>query len=164
MKKLPQKAFFKGDCWLVSLDEVDKIILNMLQEDARKPFKEMAEKAGVSEATIHVRVKRLQKEGVIKGFKAIVDPKLVGKSTTAFILVKADQRTFSKAMEKIKGMDDVYEVYDVTGSYYAILKVRTKDTEELASLIDEIGSVEGVTATETAVVLRSIKEELTIRL
>lgn len=149
---------------MVSLDEVDKIILNMLQEDARKPFKEMAEKAGVSEATIHVRVKRLQKEGVIKGFKAIVDPKLVGKSTTAFILVKADQRTFSKAMEKIKGMDDVYEVYDVTGSYYAILKVRTKDTEELASLIDEIGSVEGVTATETAVVLRSIKEELTIRL
>ncbi|HID17003.1 TPA: Lrp/AsnC family transcriptional regulator [Candidatus Bathyarchaeota archaeon] len=136
----------------------------MLQEDARKPFKEMAERAGVSEATIHVRVKRLRREGVIKGFKAIVDPKLVGKATTAFILVKADQRTFSKAMEKVKGMDDVYEVYDVTGSYYAILKVRTKDTEELASLIDKIGSVEGVTATETAVVLRSIKEELTIRL
>lgn len=149
---------------MVSLDEVDKLILNMLQEDARKPFKEMAEKAGVSEATIHVRVKRLQKEGVIKGFKAIVDPKLVGKPTMAFILVKADQRVFNKAMEKIKGMDDVYEVYDVTGSYYAILKVRTKDTEELASLIDEIGSVEGVTATETAVVLRSIKEELTIKL
>lgn len=149
---------------MVNLDKIDEIILNMLQEDARKSFREVAEKAGVSEATIHVRVKRLLRKGVIKGFKAIVDPKQVGKSTTAFVLIKADQRAFAKAINKIKRIESVYEVHDVTGSYYAILKVRVKDTEELASLIDKIGSIEGVTATETAVVLRSLKEELTIKL
>ncbi|MEM2843365.1 MAG: Lrp/AsnC family transcriptional regulator [Candidatus Bathyarchaeia archaeon] len=149
---------------MVNIDEVDKIILNMLQEDARKSFKEVAEKAGVSEATIHVRVKRLLSKGVIKGFKAIIEPRQVGKSTTAFVLIKADQRAFAKAINKIKRIENVYEVHDVTGSYYAILKVRVKDTEELALLIDKIGSIEGVTATETAVVLRSLKEELTIKL
>jgi DNA-binding Lrp family transcriptional regulator len=149
---------------LVNLDDVDKIILNTLQEDARKSFREVAEKAGVSEATVHVRVKRLLRKGVIKGFKAIVDPKQVGKSTTAFVLIKADQRAFANAINKIKRIENVYEVHDVTGSYYAILKVRVKDTEELALLIDKIGSIEGVTATETAVVLRSLKEELAIKL
>lgn len=149
---------------MINLDEIDKIILNMLQENARISFKEIAEKANVSEATIHVRVKRLLNKGVIKGFKAIIDPKQVGKSTTAFVLIKADQRAFTKAINKIKRIENVYEVHDVTGSYYAILKVRVKDTEELASLIDKIGSIEGVTATETAVVLRSLKEELTIKL
>ena len=65
---------------MVELDEVDKKILRELQKDARTSFKTIAKNIGVSAATIFVRVKRLTKTGVLKGFKAIVEPKAVGKS------------------------------------------------------------------------------------
>ena len=61
-------------------------------------------------------------------------------------------------------MDDVYEVYDVTGTYYAIVKVRTEDRESLAEVIDKIGMIDGVTRTETAIALRCVKEETRIKL
>jgi DNA-binding Lrp family transcriptional regulator len=61
-------------------------------------------------------------------------------------------------------MDDVYEAYDVTGSYYAIVKIRTENRESLAKIIDQIGMIDGVTRTETAIVLRCIKEETRIQL
>jgi Lrp/AsnC family transcriptional regulator for asnA, asnC and gidA len=148
----------------LSLDEIDKKILNKLQEDARKSFREIAEEAGLSEAAAFVRVKKLQESGFIKGFKAIVDPEMVGKKMTAIILLKADPKKYPRVLEELKKINDVYEIYDVTGSYYSILKVRTENTEALAKIIDRLGMVEGIVGTETAVVLRVIKEEISIRL
>ena len=57
-------------------------------------------------------------------------------------------------------MEDIYEIYSVTGQYYSILKVRTDSTEQLSKIIDEIGMIEGVAGTETVIVLRTVKEEL----
>lgn len=61
-------------------------------------------------------------------------------------------------------MEDVYEIYDVTGAYYVIAKIRVENSEKLAKNIDEIGLIDGVTSTETAITLRCIKEETRIRL
>lgn len=77
---------------MVELDEADQKILRELQQDARASFKTIADKAGVSEATVFVRVKKLQEKGVIKGFKAIVDPRAVGKNLTAIVLVRANPK------------------------------------------------------------------------
>jgi len=140
------------------VDEIDKKILSKLQENARVPFSKIAKEIGVSEATVFLRVKRLMKMGVIKGFRTIVSSQLLGKALTAFILVKADPREYPHVLDVIKQMDAVVEAYDVTGPYYAILKVIAEDKESLARVIDTIGSIEGVASTETAVVLREIKE------
>lgn len=141
------------------LDDVDRKILVLLQEDARRSFKDMASKVGVSEATVFVRVKKLVKSGVVRAFRADLDPKAVGKATVALVLLKADPSLYNEALQELAKMEEVYEIYDVTGPYYAILKIRTSSPEELASVIDQIGAVKGVLSTETAMVLRAIKEE-----
>jgi Lrp/AsnC family transcriptional regulator for asnA, asnC and gidA len=147
----------------LELDDVDRHILNLLQDNARRSFKEIAEEVKVSEATVFVRVKKLMKNSVIKSYKAIVDPKQVGKGTLAFVMLKANPNVYTKVLPTLVNMDEIYEIFDVTGAYYAILKIRTNSTEELAAIIDKIGMIEGITGTETAVVLRSIKEEIAIK-
>jgi Lrp/AsnC family transcriptional regulator for asnA, asnC and gidA len=153
-----------GDKMSSEIDDVDREILRMLQDDARISFKKIAEKLNVSEATIFVRVKKLLKRKIIKRFTAIISPETLGKNITAFVLINADPKKLQKVLETLSKIDDVYEVYDVTGSYYAIVKVRTEDQNKLAKVIDEIGLIDGVVSTETALVLRSIKEETRIKL
>ena len=145
------------------LDEVDLRILRMLQEDARIPFSRVAKEVGVSEATVHMRVKRLKELGVLRGFQALVDPSSVGKGLTAITLIKADPMKYGEILEKLKSIPDVYEVYDVTGEYDAVVKLRSGSREELASLIDDIGRISGVSATLTMIVLKTVKEESRVR-
>jgi len=148
----------------VKIDEIDREILRMLQDNSRVAFKRIAEKVGVSEATIFVRVKNLKKKGVIKRFTVIVSPELLGKSLTAFVLINSEPKKLESVLETLSGMDDVYEVYDVTGAYYVIAKIRTENRESLAKIIDRIGMIDGVTRTETAIVLKSVKEETRIKI
>ncbi len=148
---------------LLELDNADRKILTELQQDARASFKAIAEEIGVSEATVFVRVKKLKEAGIIKGFRAIVDPNSVGKTLTAFILVRAQPKMYQRVLKALKLIDDIYEIYDVTGQYYAVLKIRTTGTDQLSKLIDEIETVEGVAGTETIIVLRTVKEETNIK-
>jgi Lrp/AsnC family transcriptional regulator, regulator for asnA, asnC and gidA len=149
---------------LSELDETDLKILRTLQKDARISFNRIAEETGVSEATIFVRVKKMQERGVIKSFMAVVDPTIVGKSLTAIMLVKAQPKGLPRLLDALKKLDDIYEIYDVTGQYYSILKIRTTGTDQLSKIIDEIGQIEGVAGTETVIVLRTVKEELKVKL
>ena len=148
----------------VKIDSTDRIILNMLQDNARIAFKRIAEKIGVSEATVFVRVKKLREKGVIRRFTTIISPELLGKSLTAFVLINTDPKKLEDVLATLSDMDDVYEAYDVTGTYYAIVKIRTENKEKLASIIDHIGMIDGVTRTETAIVLRCMKEETRIKI
>ncbi|MCW4027900.1 MAG: Lrp/AsnC family transcriptional regulator [Candidatus Bathyarchaeota archaeon] len=145
------------------IDEVDKVILDMLQEDARKSFREIAERANVSEATIFVRVRKLLERGIIKRFSALVSSEQIGRGLTAFVLIDADPKRLQDVYEALSVVDDIYEIYDVTGSYYAIVKIRTTGREKLKDIIDRIGLIEGITRTETAIVFRCIKEETKIK-
>lgn len=146
------------------LDDIDKAILRRLQEHARISFKEIAKEVGTSEATIFVRVKKLQKSGIIKAFRAIVNPQSVGKQVTAFALVKAEPRSYPKMLAQLASFEDICEIYDVTGAYYSIVKMRTGTSEQLAQILDKIGEIEGVAGTETVIVLRTIKEDTSIKL
>jgi len=148
----------------VKIDSTDREILKMLQEDARVAFKRIAEKIGVSEATVFVRVKKLRKKGVIKRFTALVSPELLGKNLTAFVLINTEPKKLEKVLDTLSSMDEVYEAYDVTGTYYAIVKIRTENRATLAEIIDKIGMIDGVTRTETAIVLKCVKEETRIKI
>lgn len=149
---------------IVELDEVDKKILEILQENAKTPYSKISKEAGVSEATIHLRIKRLMEKGVIKRFQAIVDPEKVGKGIVAIIAIITEPRKLDFVLEELAKMDEVYEIYDVTGEYYAILKVRVSNRDELAKVLDMIGKIDGVISTKTMYVLRVIKEELKIKI
>jgi Lrp/AsnC family transcriptional regulator for asnA, asnC and gidA len=146
-----------------SLDEVDRKILRDLQRDARISFKVVAQKIGVSEATIFVRVRKMQERGVIKGFTALVAPEAVGKPLTAIVLIRANPKVFTGVLDALTKIDDIYEIYDVTGQYYSIVKIRTSGTEALGRIMDDVGRIDGIAGTETIIVLRTVKEDTTVR-
>ena len=148
----------------IELDDTDRRILRELQRDGRMSFKKIGDDIGVSEATVFVRVRKLQERGVLKGFRAVVNPTAVGKTLTAMVLVRAHPKTFPGMLNALKKFDDVYEIYDVTGEYYSILKIRTSGTDELSKIIDQIGAIEGIAGTETIIVLRTVKEELNVKI
>jgi len=147
---------------VVELDDIDKKIIEILQKDARTSFSKIAKMLNRSEATIHLRVKKLREMGVLKGFYAEIDPSKVGKDTIAFILVKIDANKYPETVEDIIKLKDIYEAYDVTGEYSLLLKAIVKSREELASLLDVIGKFEGVQETYTMYVLRILKEVKTV--
>ncbi|ABP94863.1 MULTISPECIES: Lrp/AsnC family transcriptional regulator [Metallosphaera] len=141
------------------LDNVDRKILNILQRDSRTPFSRLAKMLDLSESTIHMRVKRLVKEGVIKNFGIEIDLDRIGLNVLAFVLIKAEPKKYEEILKKLVEMNEIYDIYDVTGEYYALLKVRVRSREELAKVLDYIGKLEGVTSTYTMVALRTIKEK-----
>jgi Lrp/AsnC family transcriptional regulator for asnA, asnC and gidA len=136
----------------------------MLQADGRISFSRIARELNLSEATIHLRVKKLKEKGILKGFHANVDPEKIGKRVLAFILVKIDTRKYPETLRKVAEFKDIYEVHDITGEYSALLKVRVSNKDELAQLLDEIGKLEGIVDTYTMYALRTIKEQKTIEL
>ncbi len=154
-----------GECMKpVELDEIDKKLLMILQENAKTPYSKISGVLGVSEATVHLRIKKLLKLGVIKNFQAIVDAEKVGKNVLAIVAITATPQKYEKVLEELSKIDDIYEIYDVTGEYYTITKVRVKNRDELAKVLDQIGSIDGVQSTRTMYVLRVIKEETKIKI
>ena len=149
---------------MVELDEINRTILEELQNDARVSFKKIAKKAGVSEAAIFLRVRKLQEVGIITGFTTIVSPEKVGKGLTAFVLIRGEPQRLPVILDALSKIDGVCELHDVTGNYYAIAKIRIGSREELTKILDAVGSIQGITSTETAVVLKSVKEDTRITL
>ncbi|QKR00478.1 Lrp/AsnC family transcriptional regulator [Metallosphaera tengchongensis] len=141
------------------LDGIDRKILDILQKDSRTPFSRLAKMLDLSESTIHMRVKRLVKEGVIKNFGIEIDLDRIGLNVLAFVLIKAEPKKYEEILKKLIEMKEIYDIYDVTGEYYALLKVRVKSREDLAKVLDYIGKLEGITSTYTMVALRTIKEK-----
>jgi Lrp/AsnC family transcriptional regulator for asnA, asnC and gidA len=141
-----------------SLDRLDKEILEILQEDGRISYSKIAQMLNMSESTIHMRIKRLRELGILRGFYADVDMEKIGLKVLAFVQLKADPKKYEQVLNVLKEMKEVAEIYDVTGEYYALVKVVVPSNEDLAKVLDDIGKLDGVTDTYTMIVLRVIKE------
>ncbi len=142
-----------------ALDRKDLEIIRILQENGRASYSEISKKVGMSEAAVYSRVKKLLELGVIKRIQAIVDAEKLGYSVTAFIAVTVRPPKYEEVLEKLSAMPEILEVHDVTGEYYCLVKVRARSNEELARILDEVGRLDGVTSTETKIVLRTMKED-----
>jgi len=144
------------------LDEKDKQLLSILQENGRATLKELSRLTGMRETTIFARIKRLEREGIIKEYRAILDPKALGKGTTAFILIKYDPSfgfTQREVAEKISKLPEIQEVHIIAGDWDMIAKIREKDVESLGRIVlDKIREIEGVKETVSLIVFESIKE------
>jgi len=152
----------------MKLDEKDKELLSILQEKGRATLREISKLTGMRETTVFARIKKLEKEGIIKEYRAILDPKAIGKNTTAFILIKYDPSFgFSQreVAEKIAKLPEIQEVHIIAGDWDMIAKVREKDVESLGKVVlDKIREIEGVRETVSLIVFESIKETTFISL
>ncbi len=139
----------------VSIDGIDKSILSFLMEDARKPVLEIARNIGISGAAIHQRLRKLEKAGLIEGAKLIINPRVLGYSTLAFVGVYLDKAVSNpQAVKKLREIPEVIECHYTTGNWSIFLKILCKNNEHLMSVLNKnIQAVEGVSRTETFISL-----------
>ncbi len=141
------------------LDEIDIKILSILQHHGRRHLAEIAKEVDLSPPAVMERVKKLESRGIIKGYHALLDAKVLGKDVVAFIGVSVGhQRYITAFASHMVRQRDVLECHHVTGEESFILKVKTANTDSLERLLGEIRSMEGVTRTVTKVVLSTPKE------
>lgn len=141
-----------------TLDDVDRKILAILQKNGRTPLREISKEVGLAESTIYERIKRLKERGVIKKFTVILDPGALGFHILAVVLFKCKDGMYSSVAEELKKYPEIVEVYETTGNYDMLVKIRTRSSEELNSFLDKMGAIQGVEATHTMVVLKVHKE------
>jgi DNA-binding Lrp family transcriptional regulator len=150
----------------VTLDKSDKIILRMLQEDCNISLKKIGEKTGLSSSTVHYRVNRLIEEGVITGFKAVVDPLKVGKEILAISLVtgRYGPEYSKKIGERIAKIQGVWAVYFLLGNIDFAVLLRASSREELKEIVDAFIKIEEVERSNTYLILERLKEDATVQL
>ncbi len=143
----------------IEFDALDIAILDLLQENCKQPLSAIGERVGLSAPAVVERIHKLEDAGVIRGYTAVLDARLLGRDVTAFIGVKvAHPRSVEDFLREMLPVEEVLECHHVTGAHTLLLKVKTPTTATLERLIDRIRSVEGVTETETMVVLSTQTE------
>ncbi len=150
----------------VELDPTDRRILEALQRDARRARAEIGREVGLSVAAVHERVRKLERDGVVRGYAALLHPEKVGCDLLAFVQVFVDHPRYeARFIEEVGRMPEVQECHRVTGAATCLLKVRVRDRRSLQTLIlDRINAIAGVRQTETVVALSTTKETPRIHL
>lgn len=144
------------------LDDIDAKILEILQEDGRAPHSQIAERVGLSQPSVHERVKKLEQAGVIKGYSAIVDPLAVNLHVLAFIWVQFGAYKTSEVARMIEVIPEVQEVHHVAGEDCLLVKVRCHSPADLEPILDRIWSSGPVSGTRTTIVFSSHKESAAV--
>ena len=144
------------------LDALDRRILAVLRENARATNVEIAEAVGLSEAPCSRRLRRLETEGVIRGYTARLEPEAIGIGFVAYVTLVLDYITASTAQEFVERIQEIPEIvtcYIVSGSYDAILHVAAKDSTTYSDIVfNQLRRIPGVKDVRSSFVMRTIKE------
>lgn len=139
----------------VKIDGIDKIIINRLIEDARTPILSIAREVGISGAAIHQRLRKLEASKLIAGSQLMLDPKVLGYTTTAFVGIFLESASmYATAIKRLKNIPEVVESHYTTGNWAIFIKILCKNNEDLMHLLNhEIQRIKGVSRTETFISL-----------
>ena len=144
------------------LDAFDRRILAALLDNARATNVEIAEKVGLSEAPCLRRIRRLEADGVIKGYTARLDPEAIGVGFVAYVTLVLDYLTASTAeqfAERMREIPEIVSCYIVSGGYDAILHVAAADSTAYSDIVfDKLRRIPGVKDVRSSFVMRTIKE------
>lgn len=149
----------------IKIDGIDKRILKFLMDDARTPILEIARNIGISGAAIHQRLRKLESSGLMSGSKFIINPKLLGYTTMAYIGIFLDKAMSNpEAVRALKEIPEVLECHYTTGNWSILIKVLCRDNEHLMHLLNKnIQQIDGVSRTETFISLdQQIDRQITI--
>ncbi|ACX72826.1 transcriptional regulator, AsnC family [Methanocaldococcus vulcanius M7] len=140
------------------LDRVDLKILKILNDNARKSFREIGRELGISEGTVRNRVKKLTEKGIITGFHATIDPKNLGFEVVAILGLYIKPSKVDETLSKLKELDEIVELYQTTGEYDAVCIAVLKDIESLGKfLAEKIYPLVNVNGCKVTIVLRTFK-------
>jgi len=133
------------------IDNLDKRIIEILKEDSRRPFVDIANHLGVSEGTVRSRVHRMTEEGIIRGFTI----KTSSKNVKALVDIRMDVNTDSENIAKeLSGIKGITEVYEVTGDQDMVAVVDVDSSQRLNEIVDLIRRLKSILSTRTRLILK----------
>lgn len=146
------------------IDEIDRKILDLVQVNARLSNAELAEAVGLTISSVHERVKKLERKGIIKGYVAVLDPTKLGKPLLAFIRLSVSSHdTASAGIRALcETQPDILECHNVAGEDCYILKVRAESPKQLEKLLADIRGSSEASKSVTNIVLSTHKESTLI--
>ena len=142
------------------MDSLDLLILEHLQANDRVTQADIAKAIGLAPSGVLERVRKLEAKGIIRGYTASVDPKVLDLGMLAFVAVRSDELgSDERIAHELAGTPEVLEVHHVAGDDCYLVKIRARDAEHLGQLLrTRIGRIAGVRSTRTTIVLDTVKE------
>ncbi|GAB1855599.1 winged helix-turn-helix transcriptional regulator [Flavobacteriaceae bacterium MHTCC 0001] len=138
----------------IKLDEIDHQILDMLIDNTRIPFTDIAKKLLISAGTVHVRVKKMEESGIIRGSSLTLDYKKLGYSFIAYVGVYLNNTSQTQqVLEHINDIPFITVAHITTGKFNIFCKIRARNTEHAKEVIFKLDEIEGVYRTETMISL-----------
>ena len=139
---------------IVKLDEIDHQILDMLIENTRIPYTDIAKKLLISAGTVHVRVKKMEDADLIKGSSLTLDYEKLGYSFIAYVGIFLEKTHMTKfVLERLSDIPYVTVAHITTGKFNIFCKIRAKDTTHAKNIIFKIDDIDGVSRTETMIAM-----------
>lgn len=141
------------------IDKTDLKILEELKSDGRASFSDIAEKLGIATSTVTARFQKMEEEGIITGFRPVIDYEKLGFELTAMINIQARSEKTKKVAENLKSKDRVISFFEVTGKTDMILISRFIDRKGMNQFVKSLQKEDGIESTETHVILTPPKIE-----
>jgi DNA-binding Lrp family transcriptional regulator len=144
---------------IIALDEIDIRILRKLVSDARLSYRNIAEQIGVSPPTVLARVKKLERNKIIKSYSALLDHEKLGYDLTAIIEVTAIKNKVVEVERVLSKYENVCAIYDITGLTDMIIVAKFRNRKELSNFVKKELSIPSVQRTNTHLVFTTVKED-----
>lgn len=150
----------------MTIDAIDRQILEILQENARTSNAEIARQVGLAPSAVFERIRKLEERKVIRGYHAHLDPLALGLGLTAFVLVRSDEGSYHNEVgRELARCDELLEVHNIAGEDCYIIKVRARDPLNLAETLRErLTTLTSKVFTKTTIVLETLKESTALEL
>ncbi|MFI8105781.1 Lrp/AsnC family transcriptional regulator [Streptomyces sp. NPDC086023] len=143
------------------MDRIDRSILRELQHDGRLTNQELAQRIGLSASACMRRVRQLEQDGVIQGYRAVIDPDAVGRGFEVLVSieVRRDRRTVEAFEESLRDIPDVIEAYRLFGSPGCLLRIAVADLAAYEQLwIERLTALDGVTEVNSQIIMKRVKD------
>lgn len=140
------------------LDFIDLKILEILQQDGRASHSAVAEAVGLSQPSVHERVKKLEQRGVIRGYAALVNPEALGLDVLAFVSVRLGDYKPDDIASAVAEIPEVVEAHHIAGDECFIVKVRCRTNKDLQDILQRIWAAGPVTGSKTTIAFATFKE------
>lgn len=134
---------------------VDQKLLSILKSDARISTSDLARKLDLSRSTIQSKIKKLEQEGIIKGYTVIYGDDYQSRLVSAHVLIKVVQKLTTRTNQELSNMPEVCALHAISGDFDLIAMLKTESTQALSHVLDEISNLEGVERTNSSVILET---------
>lgn len=139
----------------MEIDDIDRKILSVLMHNAKLPYTEVAKEVHVSGGTVHVRMKKMEEMGIIKGFQLVIDPVKLGYDITAYLGIYLEKSSYYEGVIKsLRDIPEMVSAHYTTGNYSIFARIICRDTKHLLEILhNKVQKISGIQRTETFISL-----------